>query len=239
MSFLNRHALLGLSALGVALVLPAISLAQQRPAVIEQLAQTYGLGSLGQVEAIRYTFTAELPGVELSRTWAWEPKTEKVTYEGKDKSGQPVKLTYQRSQISGQAVDIEPSFVNDNYWLLLPFHVAWDTDAKVEDAGVQKLPLSEGSSDKLVVKYPSDGGFSPGDTWDLYVGDGRIKEMVFHRGGTAKPGLVIASWTDHRQAGPLLFSLEHRGTADDKPLHVSFSDIAVKLVGSETWIEAR
>ena len=237
MSLLSRHALFRLSALGLALVLPATSPAQQRP-VVDRLAQTYGLGSFTQIEAIRYTFSAQLPGIVLSRSWVWEPKTEQVTYEGKDKAGQPVKLSYQRSQISGQAAEIEASFVNDNYWLLLPFHVAWDTDAKVEDAGAQKLPLGEGSADKIVVKYPSDGGFSPGDTWDLYVGDGRIKEMVFHRGGTAKPGLVAASWTDYRQAGPLLFSLEHRGTADGKPMHVSLSNIAVKLAGSNTWVEA-
>jgi len=65
--------------------------------------------------------------------------------------------------------DIDANFLNDQYWLLLPFHVIWDTSATVTDEGMQKLPLGNGSGEKLVVKYPSDGGYSPGDTWDVYA----------------------------------------------------------------------
>lgn len=74
----------------------------------------------------------------------------------------------------------------------------------MEDAGTQKLPLGQGAAEKIVLKYPFEGS-SPGDTWDLYVGaDSHIQEIAFHRGGTAKPSLVIASWADHKKAGPLL-----------------------------------
>jgi hypothetical protein len=38
----------------------------------------------GQIEAIRYTFKAEAPGGDLFRSWIWEPKTDQITYEGKD-----------------------------------------------------------------------------------------------------------------------------------------------------------
>jgi hypothetical protein len=68
-------------------ILAATSSAQQRPSIIENLAKTYGLDSFGQIEAIRYTFNAEAPGLNLSRSWTWAPKTDQVTYEGKDKSG--------------------------------------------------------------------------------------------------------------------------------------------------------
>jgi hypothetical protein len=43
----------------------------------------------------------------------WEPKTDQVTYDGKDKSGKPIKLTYLRSKLDAQSGEIEPSFVND------------------------------------------------------------------------------------------------------------------------------
>ena len=240
MSILGRRDVICLLIAGMSLILPAISDAQQRPAIVEKLAKTYGLDSFGQVEAIRYTFSAQLPGIDVSRSWIWEPKSDQVTYEGKDKSGKPIKLTYLRSKLDGQSGEIEPSFVNDQYWLLLAFHASWDTGAAAEDAGVQKLPVGQGSAEKVVMKYPSEGGSSPGDTWDLYVGtDGRIQEIVFHRGGTAKPGLVIASWAEHKKAGPLLFSLDHQGTADGKPMRVWFSNVAVKLTGSGTWIAAQ
>jgi hypothetical protein len=35
-----------------------------------------------------------------------------------------------------------------------------------------------------------------------------------------------------------LFSTEHRGTADGKPLHIFLSDVSVKLAGSDTWMKA-
>jgi hypothetical protein len=225
------------------LILAASSLAQQRPPILEKLAKTYGLDSFGQIEAIRYTFNVEAPGLDLSRSWTWELRTDQVTYEGKDKSGKPVKVTYLRSQLGSQPAEvkdnIDPSFVNDNYWLLLPIHFYWDSSATVEDAGMQKLPLGTGSAQKVAVKYPSDGGYSPGDTWDLYVGsDGRIQEIAYQKGGTPKLE-VMATWADYKKAGPLLLSLDHRGTRNGDPLRVSFSNVAVKLAGSSTWMDAQ
>lgn len=227
-------------ALGVLLLAPcAASWAQQRPPTAEKMAKVHGLDSFGQVEGIRYTFNVERPGVNVSRSWEWNPKTDTVSYEGKDKDGKPVKVTYRRSQASVPE-DIDANFLNDQYWLLLPFHVIWDTSAAVTDEGMQKLPLGDQSGEKLVVKYPSEGGYSVGDTWDIYVaGDGRVQEFVYHRGGPKKPSVVIAPWTDYKKAGPLLFSLDHQSKADDAPVHIFFSNVAVKVTESENWINAQ
>jgi hypothetical protein len=228
------------------LVLAATSWAQTRPPIVEQLAKTYGLDSYGQIEAIRYTFNLQLPAlnVNLSRTWTWEPKTGKVSYEGKDKDGKPVKVTYVRSQLSSQPDnvknEIDPGFNNDNYWLLFPFHAYWDTSATVTDQGMHKLPIGNGSAKLVAVKYPNEGGYTPGDTWELYVGkDNRVEQFVYHRGGPTKPSVVIATWAGYKKAGPLLVSTEHRGTADGKPLHLWLSDVSVKLAGSDTWVNAQ
>jgi hypothetical protein len=231
-------------ALGMLSILPATSsFAQQNPPIAEQIAKAYGLDSFGQIEAIRYTWNVEFPAGKISNTWEWSPKTDSVSYEGKDKEGNPVKATYQRSQLESQSdaikKQIDPAFANDQYWLLLPFHVAWD-GATVTDEGVQKMPLSGRFAEQIVVKYPSDSGYQPGDTWDLYVGaDKLIAEIVYHRGAANPPKLVMASYTDYKKAGPLLFSTEHRGTVDGKPLHIWISDVSVKVTGSDKWIDAQ
>jgi hypothetical protein len=226
------------------LVLAAISWAQSRPPIMEKIAKTYGVDSFEQVEAIRYTWNAQFPGVNVSRSWVWEPKTGKVSYEGKDKDGTPVKATYLRSQLSGQPdnvkKEIDPGFNNDNYWLLFPLHAYWDTSAAVTDQGMHKLPIGGGSAELVSVKYPNEGGYTPGDTWDLYVGkDNRVEQFVYHRGGPIKPSVVIATWAGYKKAGPLLISTDHRGTADGKPLRVFITDLAVKLTGSDAWINAQ
>ena len=245
MTKLGRSTTIRLLVFGV-LVLAANSWAQTRPPVVEKLAKTYGFDSWDQVQAIRYGFSLEIPGLfSVSRSWEWEPKTGKVTYEGKDKDGKPVKVTYMRSELNSQSDvvknEIEPGFVNDNYWLLLPFHIYWDTSATVTDEGMKKLPIGTGTAEKVVVKYPAEaGGYTPGDTWDLYVGkDGRIEAMVYHRGGPKKPSLVIAKWAGYKKAGPLLFSTDHPGSADGKPLHLTHAGVAVKVAGSDKWIDAQ
>jgi hypothetical protein len=231
----------------VMLALVASSWAQQRPPVVEKLAKAYGFDSWDQVDAIRYTFNLDIPALklQLAHSWEWEPKTGNVTFETKDKDGKPVKVTYNRSQLSSAPDnvknEVEPNFVNDNYWLILPFHIYWDTSATVTDEGMQKLPTGAGSAEKVVVKYPAEaGGYTPGDTWDLYLGkDNHIQYMVYHRGGPKKPSLVNASWAGYKKAGPLTFSTEHRGTADGTPLHLTHAGVAVKLAGSDKWIEAK
>ena len=228
------------------LALAANSWAQQRPPILENIAKTHGLDSWNQIEAIRYTWTGEIPGVfKLAHTWEWEPKTGKVPYVGKDKDGKPLKVTYDSSQLSSQSDqvknEIEPAFVNDNYWLLFPFHAYWDTSATVTDNGIQKLPIGVGSATLVSVKYPAEaGGYTPGDTWDLYVGkDNRVQAMVYHRGGDKKPSLVTVRWAGYKKAGPLLISTLHPGTADGKPLHISITNVAVKVTGSDKWLNAQ
>jgi hypothetical protein len=228
------------------LVLAATSRAQTRSPIAEQIAKTYDLDSFGQVEAIRYTFNLRATGRNLSRSWVWQPKTSQISYEGKDKDGKPVKVTFIQSQLNSESAIVKEKidwfFVNDNYWLIFPIHVYWDSPgADVQEMGMQKLPLGKGSAKLVTVKYPK-GGYTPGDTWDLYVGsDNRIEEMVYHRGDPKSPvpGIVIVTWAGYKKAGPLLFSTDHRGTADGKPLRVSFSNVSVKLVGSDRWIKAQ
>lgn len=229
-----------------ALSLSANSLAQQRAPIIDQIAKTYGIDSWDKVDAVRYTWNGEIPGLfKVSHAWEWEPKTNKVTYEGPDKDGKPLKVSYVRTDPASQTdvvkTLVDPAFINDNYWALFPFHASWDKSATVTDKGMQKLPLGGGSAKLVSVKYPAEaGGYTPGDTWDLFVGkDNRVEQMAYHRGGPKKPSLVLAKWDGYKKAGPLLFSTQHPGTADDKPLHITLTNVAVKLAGSDKWIEAK
>jgi len=165
----SRVPVIGVLLIGV-LYPPAPVSAQERPAIADQIAKTYGLDSFGQIDAIRYTFNIDLAALKLklSRSWVWEPKTDQISYEGKDKAGNPVKVTYSRSQLASQSAvvkdEVDPGFFNDQYWLLFPFHLVWDTSATVQDAGMQKLPLGKGSARKVAVKYPSGGGYTPAPT---------------------------------------------------------------------------
>ena len=233
----GRLAAIG-SVVSAVLVFAVPAWSQTPPNLMEPVAKAYGLDSFGQIEVLRYTFNAELPGINLSRSWVWQPKTGEISYEGKDKDGKPVKANYRESQVSGQPADvkdvIEPAFINDQYHLLFPIRVFWDGGAALRDDGTQKLPIGTGSARGVVVDY------SPGDVWEIFLGpDNRIRQFTFHRGGPRKPGVVIATWDGYAKAGPLLLATDRRGTADGAPLRIWFTDVAVKLQGSDNWVKAQ
>src|SRR5260370_2002809 len=116
---------------------PAPSWEQKGPPEVEQLAKTYGLDSYGQIEAVRYTFNIQIHALKLTlaHSWEWQPKTGQVSYESKDKDGKPVKVTYNRNQLNSAPAnvkdEVDPAFMNDNYWFIFPFHAYWDTSATV------------------------------------------------------------------------------------------------------------
>src|ERR1700739_2180828 len=90
------------------LVLVSNSWAQQRAPILDQVAKTYGIDSWDKVEAIRYTWNIEITGLfKVAHKWEWEPKTGKVSFEGMDKDGKPVKVSYLQSQLSGQPGDVK------------------------------------------------------------------------------------------------------------------------------------
>ncbi len=231
------------SSLFAGLFLASPSLAQEKPDIRHQIADAYGLASWPKVEQIRYTFNVDAGLKKLARSWTWDVKNDKVTYEGPDSAGKPAKVSYTRANMPPDVVKgVDPNFINDQYWLLFPFHLVWDKDVTVEDDGIAADPTgkAKGKVRKVVVTYPkTGGGYTPGDMYDLFVGaDNRAVAWNFHRGGATKPALTV-TWADYKMAGPILISEDHRGTLQDKPFHLFFTDVAVKLAGSNDFVPAK
>jgi hypothetical protein len=232
-----------ISSLFVGSFLPLASLAQEKPDIRHQIADAYGLSSWSQVEQIRYTFNVDAGVRKVARTWTWDTKNDKVTYEGPDSAGKPTKVTYSRASMPPDAVkDVDPNFINDQYWLLFPFHLVWDKDVTVEDKGMTADPTgkTKGKVRKVTVTYPkTGGGYTPGDMYDLFIGaDNRLVAWNFHRGGVEKPTLTV-TWADYKMAGPIPISEDHRGTLNEKPFHLFFTDVAVKLAGASDFVPAK
>ncbi len=211
---------------------------EPRVTVRQRIAESYGLQHFGQVEKIQYTFNVRLGEKQIRRFWIWEPAVDRVTFKGMDFQEA---ITYDRSDMtrteSNKLKKIDAWFINDNYWLLFPYHVAWDTSAKVEDIGRRQLPMGDGKARCVVVTYPASGGYTPGDAYDLFLDDQyRLTHWVYRRGGSEKP-TRISTWDDHRKVGPLTVSLNHQG--EDQNFRVWFTNVGVKMVGSNSWLFAQ
>jgi hypothetical protein len=68
-----------------------------------------------------------------------------------------------------------------------------------------------------------------------------VEELLFRHGVSQKPVIkvTIVSWAGYKKAGPLLVSTDHRGTADGKPVNINFTNVAAKLTGSDSWVNAQ
>ena len=206
--------------------------------VRQHIAESYGLRYFGEVEKIQYTFNVKIGEKQISRFWIWEPHLDRVTFKEMDYQEA---VTYNRSEMVGTESNklkkIDAWFINDNYWLLFPYRVAWDTNAKIEDIGRQGLPMGDGQARCVVVTYPATGGYTPGDVYDLYLDDQyRLTQWVYRQGGSEKP-TRISTWEDHRKVGPLTISLNHQG--EDQNFRVWFTNVGVKMVGADNWLFAQ
>jgi hypothetical protein len=202
------------------------------------IAESYGLQHFSEVDKIQYTFNVKLGEKHISRFWIWEPRLDRVTFKAMDYQEA---ITYNRDEIEGTESNklkkIDAWFINDNYWLLFPYHIAWDTNAKVEDIGRKPLPMGDGTAKCVVVTYPATGGYTPGDVYDLFLDDqNRLIQWVYRRGGSEKP-TRIATWEDHRKVGPLVMSLNHQGM--DQNFRVWFTTVGIMMVGADNWLYAQ
>lgn len=204
----------------------------------QHLAAVYGAADFNKIEKIRYTFNVKVGDKQVSRQWVWEPGNDRVTFIA---GGQQKTVVYSRKALRSAGDEklkkIDARFINDNYWLLFPLHLCWDRQLKLEDSGVRPLPIGSGKARRIVVTYPSAGGYTPGDVYELFVnGNYRITQWIYRRGGAQKPSR-ITTWEGYRQFGPLTVSLDHR--SEDGKFRVYFTHVAVKLTGSDQWLEGR
>jgi hypothetical protein len=217
--------------LGLSLVLPALaasasldSLAARRLA--DTVARRYGLKDFHKVASIAYVFNLRFGGKEIHRRWTWHPAADSVTYSGPDASGLEVQASWsRRNQFSMESPAVGPldrMFVNDQYWLLFPLHLAWDKGLRLEAEDLGPV----GETHRLSVIYPPQGGYTPGDAYDLFLdSSGTVLRWIFRKGNASQPTRE-ALWSPPEAHGPLLLSLDRKGPKDD--FHLWFTDVKVE-----------
>jgi len=193
----------------------------------ERVAWTYGINEFFKVKSISYTFNVINNGKELHRTWRWDPKTNIVTYWGKDKSGKNITITYNRKgKMDEKLKKIDAVFINDNYWLLFPFHLVWDNHIDIKDAGMKKFPIGKGEGNCLIVKYLGNYGYTPDDVFELYLMKNyTIHQWVYLQGGSTRNPRP-ATWQGNKKFGKIMISTLHYGP--HKRFKLWFTNIKVQ-----------
>ena len=173
----------------------------------DSVALAHGFEHWAQVERLDFDFVVAVADTpQVDRAWSWYPRTDSVvrTVDGQS-------MGYVRgAALDADATEADGQFINDSYWVLMPFYLVWSEDGY--EATVDRdatMPMSGEPATLLTVAYGNEGGYTPGDAYDLYVDDDyRLTEWVYRRGGAPEPTMTTG-WADYRNAEELLLPTTH------------------------------
>lgn len=213
--------------LGLALI--ACKNEKEQEAVVEdantkayqKIAEANGLEDFGDVSKIGFTFNVKVnDSLRSSRRWVWNRPGNKISLTENDSVSSYVK----KDSLSEQEKNMDSKFVNDSYWLLFPFQMEW-SNAKISDPKKASAPISGDQMEMITVSFPAEGGYTPGDSYDVYYDDDfMIQEWVYK---SANGGREMATtWEDYKNYDGVEIARSHK--TKDGNFELFFTDIEVE-----------
>lgn len=174
--------------------------------ILQKIAHAHGYNHWNAVDEIDFTFNVNRGNSHTQRSWHWNPKQNQITaISGTDT------LTYNQKTMDSLAYKTHAGFVNDSYWLLAPFHLIWDAaNLTYQHTESQNAPISGQPMQKLTIVYANQGGYTPGDAYDLYFTDDFIiREWVYRKANQQQPSLTT-TWENYTERQGLLLAQNHQ-----------------------------
>ena len=162
-------------------------------ALAEKVANAYGIKKFKKAKSMSFTFNIKRDTFPSSyRTWDWNMAENTVKMTTAKQT-----VTYRRDTIQSAAMkSIDGKFINDQYWLIFPFHIAMDKGCKLTEKQNVIAPISKQNSTMLTIQYNNVDGYTPGDAYDLYINKKyMVTEWVYRSKGVEKPSLNT-TWKD-------------------------------------------
>ncbi len=207
----------------VLLVFSSCDQAADKKKLGQQIAQANGLDKFEKLEMLEFTFNAQRDtAAASSRHWQWYPKKNEVVFitdSATTRFNRNDTTTKELRQLNGR-------FTNDEYWLLYPLHLGWDSGCELSDSSAVVAPISGKKLRKLTARYNDKDGYTPGDMYDVYLDENnRVQEWAFHKSAAAEPSL-ITTWENYQNFNGLPIAQEHKSS--DGKFRLWFTGIKVQ-----------
>ncbi|MCO4822315.1 MAG: hypothetical protein KC469_09620 [Flavobacteriaceae bacterium] len=152
---------------------------------VEKIANAHGYQNWDKVKSFSFTFGGKIEDPKSGRSWVWHPKTNTI----KLVSGENT-IEYNRNAMDSLALKADRGFINDKFWALIPFQLIWDDGIAISEPIKAKSPVNQLDLNKIVITYSSEGGYTPGDAYDIYFDDDYIiREWSYRRGNASEVSL--------------------------------------------------
>lgn len=190
--------------------------------VVDSIAMQHGFDSWKDIAQFNFTFNVDRNDSHYERSWSWNTtENTVVATEGEDV------FVYNRGSLDSIANIKNANFINDRYWILLPFNLIWDRDNYTYSQTKNTIaPISNVKMNQLTIVYSNEGGYTPGDAYDIYFDDDyTIKEWVFRKGNQTEPSMTT-TWEEYVNIEGMQLGTMHRDA--NKTLALYLSNITAK-----------
>ncbi|MBC2846396.1 hypothetical protein [Winogradskyella flava] len=196
---------------------------QKELTIAEKIANAHGFENWKNVTEVKFTFKVDRDTIKgKGRSWVWKPKEDKV----KMTAGETT-VEYIRSQMDSTHMRTDRGFINDKYWLLVPFQLVWDTSATISEPKKAESPIHKEQLDMITILYANEGGYTPGDAYDIYYDDNyMIKEWVFRKGNSEEPSLSN-TFENYKDFNGIKIAIDHK--KDEGHWNLNFADVSITL----------
>lgn len=186
----------------------------------EKIANAHGIEAFSTLNMLNYRFNVQRDTVYFGRSWQWSPKSGDVIFYGNDT------IAFNQHSVEEEVIKkVDQSFINDKYWLIFPFQLVWDSDVSLEQKEDKKAPISGQSYRHVIVSY-AQGGYTPGDVYELFCDeDWMIKEWIFRKQGAVEP-TIITTWQDYQDFNGVKIATNHLNA--DGNFRLWFSELNLK-----------
>ena len=178
--------------------------------VAEKIANAHGFEQWKNVKTFAFTFGGKYDEPTSGRSWVWNPKTNDVslTREG-------VTNSYNRNKVDSTTIKTDRAFTNDKFWALIPFQLIWDEGITISKPVKETAPILNKELNKIVVLYGNEGGYTPGDAYDIYYNNDYIIQEWGFRKGNAPETSLANTFENLKDFDGLKIAQEHKKAEGD------------------------
>lgn len=194
----------------------------EAPTIAEKIAKAHGIDHWKDVNRITFTFQVDRDDKKGDgRAWTWFPKKDSIIM----KAGEQ-QVTYNRQRLDSVPSNADKAFINDKYWLLVPFQLVWDEGTTISEPTKVNAPISKTEMNKITLTYGHEGGYTPGDAYDIFFdNDYLIREWIFRKGNSPEPSM-ITTFENYKDFNGILIAKEHKNAEGNFNLY--FSDLSIE-----------
>lgn len=191
--------------------------------IAEKIANAHGFEYWKNVSEVKFTFKVDRDTIKgKGRSWTWSPKKDDITMMAGETT-----VSYNRTIMDSTHIAADRGFINDKFWLLVPFQLVWDTSATISESITAEAPISKTELNKITLTYPNEGGYTPGDAYDIfYNNDFMIKEWVFRK-GNATEATMATTFENYKDYNGIKIATDHKMA--DGVFNLNFTDVSITL----------